>query len=121
MMIQSIIFSGIDNQMWEAAKIDNPNPKKYMPIAINGFTDLKNRMHNQEYETGLHKAFLQKVDKDISELRKKHASSIAQITDLKQKFLQLQHRILRVIYLLIFLLQLEARFISNSNFSFRFW
>ncbi|XP_045480908.1 nucleoporin p54-like isoform X1 [Harmonia axyridis] len=88
---------GIDNQMWEAAKIDNPNPKKYMPIAINGFTDLKNRMHNQEYETGLHKAFLQKVDKDISELRKKHASSIAQITDLKQKFLQLQHRILRVL------------------------
>ncbi|KAL3280106.1 hypothetical protein HHI36_017612 [Cryptolaemus montrouzieri] len=88
---------GIDNQMWEAAKLDNPNPKKYMPVAINGFTDLKSRMHNQEYETGLHKAFLQKVDKDIAELRKKHAASIAQITDLKQKFLQLQHRILRVL------------------------
>lgn len=88
---------GVDIQMWEAAKQDNPDPSKFMPVVINGFTDLKKRMQNQETQTGLHKAFLQKVDKDISDLRKKHASSVAQITDLKQKFLQLQHRILKIL------------------------
>ncbi|XP_066138209.1 probable nucleoporin Nup54 [Euwallacea fornicatus] len=88
---------GIDQQMWQAAIQDNPNPKKYLPVAINGFSDLRARMLNQEYQTGLHSAFLEKVNKDITELKTKHASSIAQITELKQKFLELQHRILRVL------------------------
>ncbi|CAH2002285.1 unnamed protein product [Acanthoscelides obtectus] len=89
--------SGIDNQMWLAAIQDNPNPKKYIPVPINGFSDLRSRMLHQEYQTGLHQAFLDKVNKDIADLKTKHSSSIAQITELKQKFLEMQHRILRVL------------------------
>ncbi|XP_050305929.1 nucleoporin p54 isoform X2 [Anthonomus grandis grandis] len=88
---------GIEPQMWQAAIQDNPNPKKYIPVSINGFSDLRARMLNQEYQTGLHSAFLEKVDKDIKELKTKHASSLAHIADLKQKFLELQHRVLRVL------------------------
>lgn len=83
--------------MWQAAIADNPNPKKYIPVAINGFGDLRTRMLHQETQTGLHQAFLEKVNKDINELKTKHASSQAQIAELKQKFMELQHRILRVI------------------------
>ncbi|CAH2018538.1 unnamed protein product [Acanthoscelides obtectus] len=54
-------------------------------------------MLHQEYQTGLHQAFLDKVNKDIADLKTKHSSSIAQITELKQKFLEMQHRILRVL------------------------
>ncbi|XP_076253701.1 nuclear pore complex protein Nup54 [Rhynchophorus ferrugineus] len=88
---------GIDQQMWQAAIQDNPNPKKYIPVPINGFSDLRARMLNQEYQTGLHASFLEKVNKDITELKTKHSASIAQISELKQKFLELQHRILRVL------------------------
>lgn len=82
--------------MWEAAQVDNPNPKLYIPAPINGFTDLKKRMLCEEYETGLHRAFLEKTNNEILELKKKHATSIAQITEQKEKLLQLQHRLLRV-------------------------
>lgn len=88
---------GIDRQMWQAAVQDNPDPKKYIPVAINGFGDLRTRMLNQEYQTGLHAAFLEKVGKEMSGLKTKHSASIAQINELKQKFLELQHRILRVL------------------------
>ncbi|KAG5878395.1 hypothetical protein JTB14_022675 [Gonioctena quinquepunctata] len=88
---------GIDPQMWQAAVQDNPNPKKYIPVPINGFTDLRSRLLHQEYQTGLHQTFLEKVNKDITELKTRHSSSIAQITDLKSKFLELQHRILRIL------------------------
>lgn len=82
--------------MWQAAQMDNPNPAKYIPTPMFGFTDLKKRMVCQEYETGLHTAFLQKSSEDILELKKKHTASVAQLTDRKQKLLELQHRVLRV-------------------------
>ncbi|KAL1489308.1 hypothetical protein ABEB36_014231 [Hypothenemus hampei] len=88
---------GIDQQMWQAAVQDNPNPKKYIPVPMNGFSELRSRLLNQEYQTGLHSAFLEKVKKDIEDLKKRHANSTSQISDLKQKFLELQHRILRVL------------------------
>lgn len=82
--------------MWQAAINDNPNPKKYIPVPINGFSDLRSRMLHQEHQTGLHQAFLERVNKDITDLKTRHHASVAQITELKQKYLELQHRILRV-------------------------
>lgn len=90
-------LAGVDQQMWVAAQADNPQPNKYLPIATNGFEDLKKRLLYQEHETGLHRSFLVKVNEDVGDLKKKHAASMAQITDLKQKFLQLQHRVLRLL------------------------
>ncbi|CAG9822399.1 unnamed protein product [Phaedon cochleariae] len=88
---------GIDPQMWQAAIQDNPNPKKYIPVPINGFSDLRSRMLHQERQTGLHQSFLERVNKDIAQLKTRHSSSTAQITELKSKFLELQHRILRIL------------------------
>lgn len=87
---------GIDEQLWKAAQIDNPLPSKYLPMPIMGFANLKKRMLCEEFETGLHQGFLTKVNKEIVELKKKHAASLAQIAEQKQKFLQLQHRVLKV-------------------------
>lgn len=89
--------TGIDIHMWQAAQSDNPLPNKYLPTPMNGFTDLKRRMLCEEYETSIHRAFIEKVNKEITELKRKHSASIARITEQKQKFLQLQHRVLRVI------------------------
>lgn len=87
---------GIDVQMWYAAQADNPVPSKYLPTPMNGFTDLKKRMLCEEYETSVHRAYVEQVNSEITELKRKHSASIARITEQKQKFLQLQHRVLRV-------------------------
>ncbi|KAJ3665820.1 hypothetical protein Zmor_001291 [Zophobas morio] len=88
---------GFDPQMWKAAIVDNPNPNKYMPVPIYGFNDLKARKLKQEHETGLHKAFEEKINNELAELKKKHAASIARINELKHRFLHLQHRTLRIL------------------------
>lgn len=67
-----------------------------MPSVVNGFGDLKKRMLREQYETGLHRGYLEKINKDIDELKKKHANSIAKINELKQKYAQLHHRLLKV-------------------------
>lgn len=99
------IPQGFDPQMWKAAIIDNPNPSKYMPVPIFGFNDLKARKLRQEYETGIHRAFEEKLTTELDELKKKHADSTAKINELKQRFLHLQHRTLKVrsCFLLLFI------------------
>lgn len=84
--------------MWQVGIADNPNPAKYMPVPIYGFEDLKTRKLKQEHETGLHKAFEEKINNELVELRKKHVASLARINDFKLRFIQLQHRTLRVYY-----------------------
>lgn len=67
-----------------------------MPAQVNGFTDLKKRMVCQETHTALQRGFINKTMEQLQELKKQHAASVAQTAELKQKFLQLQHRLLRV-------------------------
>lgn len=82
--------------MWKAAIEDNPDPNKYVPTQVNGFADLKKRMVCEESQTALQRAFIGQTMEQIQELKKQHAASVAQISELKQKFMQLQHRLLRV-------------------------
>lgn len=97
---------GFDPQMWKAAIADNPNPSKYMPVPIYGFGDLKARKLKQEYETGLHRAFEEKICQELADLKKKHAASIAKINELKHRFMILQHKTLRVSVLVFFFYQI---------------
>lgn len=50
----------------------------------------------QETQTALQRGFIDKTMEQFQELKKQHAASVAQMAELKQKFLQLQHRLLRV-------------------------
>ncbi|CAG9768757.1 unnamed protein product [Ceutorhynchus assimilis] len=88
---------GLEPQMWQAAIQDNPDPAKYIPVPINGFSDLRARILNQEYQNGLHLAYAEKAHADVVDLQTKHSRSVAQSAELKQKFLELQHRVLRVL------------------------
>lgn len=82
--------------MWIAAQHDNPQPEKYFPSPMNGFYDLKKRMLCEEYEISMHKSFMDKVSKEIEELKKRQSLSITNINEQKQKFMELQHRLLKV-------------------------
>uniref|UniRef100_A0A182WB09 Nucleoporin Nup54 alpha-helical domain-containing protein n=1 Tax=Anopheles minimus TaxID=112268 RepID=A0A182WB09_9DIPT len=88
---------GIDPRMWEQAKIDNPDPKRFIPVPMIGFQDLKWRIKCQENETEIHASYLAKVEKEIAELKQRHMNTTAKIAEHRRNFAELSHRILRVI------------------------
>jgi nuclear pore complex protein Nup54 len=88
---------GIDPRMWRQAIADNPDPKKFIPVPLVGFSDLKTRLTCQENETANHVTYLAKLEKDIGELKQRHANTSAKIMEHRRKFSELSHRILRII------------------------
>lgn len=87
---------GIDPRMWNQAKQDNPDPKKFIPVPIIGFNELKRRIKCQEKETEVHSLYLAKVQKDLDELKQKHIDASAKILGYKRKLADLSHIILSV-------------------------
>lgn len=88
---------GIDPRMWQQAKIDNPDPKRFLPVPMIGFQELKWRIKCQESETDLHVGYLAKVEKEIEQLKQRHTNTTAKIMEHRRKFAELSHRILKVI------------------------
>lgn len=88
---------GIDPRMWRQAIADNPDPKLFLPVPLVGFNDLKSRLNCQESETENHVTYLSKLEKDIGELKQRHANTSAKIMEHRRKFSELSHRILRII------------------------
>lgn len=87
---------GIDPRMWNQAKQDNPDPKKFIPVPIIGFNELKQRIKCQEKETEMHSLYLAKVQSDLDELKQKHIDATAKILAHKRKLADLSHQILHV-------------------------
>lgn len=87
---------GIDPRMWNQAKQDNPDPKKFIPVPIVGFNELKQRIKCQEKETEMHSLYLAKVQKDLEELKQKHIDATAKILAHKRKLADLSHQVLHV-------------------------
>jgi nuclear pore complex protein Nup54 len=88
---------GVDARMWRQAIADNPDAKKFIPVPLVGFNDLKSRLACQETETSSHMSYLAKLDKDISELKLRHSNTATKITERRRKLAELSHRILRII------------------------
>lgn len=88
---------GIDPRMWKQAIDDNPDPTKFIPVPMIGFQELKWRITCQENETNTHLSYLAKVEKEISELKQRHANTSAKIMEHRRKFAELSHRILKII------------------------
>ena len=45
---------GIDGRIWQQAKLDNPDPERFIPVPMIGFNELHNRLKQQEQQTNLH-------------------------------------------------------------------
>jgi nuclear pore complex protein Nup54 len=88
---------GIDPRMWRQAIADNADSKKFIPVPLVCFNDLKSRLSCQESETANHMNYLAKLEKDISELRLRNTHTVSKITEQRRKLAELSHRILRII------------------------
>lgn len=89
--------NGIDPRVWQQAKKDNPNSKKFIPVPIIGFSGLKWRIKCQEAETEAHSLYLQKLHRQIVDLQQRQNNTSAKIQDHKQKLAELSHRALKII------------------------
>ncbi|XP_054271241.1 nuclear pore complex protein Nup54 [Macrosteles quadrilineatus] len=89
--------AGIDPRLWKQAQLDNPDPEKLLPVPIIGFSDIRWRAKCQENETKVHHAVLDKISGEISELKRQNSETVAKIAEYKQRVMDLEHRVLKVL------------------------
>ncbi|KAK2149457.1 hypothetical protein LSH36_451g01007 [Paralvinella palmiformis] len=88
--------AGIDNRIWQQARLDNPDPERFIPVPMIGFTELHDRLKQQEQQTGLHQNRLDKIASDMASLQRNHGDMLSKIEECKRRYLDLSHRVLQV-------------------------
>ncbi|CAG5135324.1 unnamed protein product [Candidula unifasciata] len=89
--------AGVDPLLWQQAKLDNPDPEKYIPVPMIGFKELHRRLKYQAEQTKLFQQRLDVISGDITQLQTQHSTMLAKLEDYKRKDLELGHRLLKVI------------------------
>ncbi|XP_077354272.1 nucleoporin p54 [Festucalex cinctus] len=89
--------AGVDPIIWGQAKVDNPDPEKFIPVPMVGFKELLRRLQIQEQMTKQHQTRVDIVFNDLSELQKNQATAMAKIAQYKRKLMDLSHRVLQVL------------------------
>ncbi|BFZ05156.1 hypothetical protein BsWGS_08195 [Bradybaena similaris] len=89
--------AGIDPLLWQQAKLDNPDPEKYIPVPMIGFKELQRRLKHQAEQTKLFQQRLDVISGDIVHLKTRHCAMMAKLEDNKRKNLELGRRLLKVI------------------------
>ncbi|KAF6205805.1 hypothetical protein GE061_019979 [Apolygus lucorum] len=88
--------AGIDPTLWRQAQNDNPDPDKFIPVPLLGFSEVRWRYNCQVEETKRHQAFLDQIADGISNLKSQNEESRLKILEYKQKVVDLEHRILKL-------------------------
>jgi len=88
---------GIDARLWKQAQLDNPSPKKLLPVPMIGFKSLQQRIRSQEGQSKSHQGRLDLVAEDIATLQRRHQDTLAALGEAKRRQLELSHRLLKVL------------------------
>ena len=87
--------SGIDSALWEQAKKENPDAKKFIPVPFIGFAALNSRFKYQVQETEQQKLRLQIISDDINNLERDIAQMKAKLEECKRRNVTLGNRVLK--------------------------
>lgn len=93
----SKVPDGIDPKVWEQAKLNNPDPKKFIPIPLIGFQALNERFKMQQYETQQQRARLRQLSDQVAEMQKHVAAMKSKIEECRRKKVVLGNRVLKVL------------------------
>lgn len=88
---------GIDPKMWEQAKLNNPDSKKFIPVPLIGFQALNERFKMQQFETQQQKIRLHQLSSQISDMQKHVAAIKSKLEECKRKKVVLCNRVLKVL------------------------
>lgn len=89
--------SGVDPLLWQQAKLDNPDPDKYIPVPMIGFKELQRRLRHQAEQTKVYQSRMDVIAGDLGTLQTQHSTMLSKLEDYKRKDLELGHRLLKVI------------------------
>lgn len=87
--------SGFDPQLWEQAKKENPDAKKFIPVPFIGFAALNARFKYQVQETDQQRLRLQVISDDINNLERDIAQMKAKLEECKRRNVTLGNRVLK--------------------------
>lgn len=91
-----IVPQGIDELLWNQAKLNNPDPKKFIPVPLIGFQALNERFKLQEQETQQQRQRLRLIVGDIENLERAVAVMRTKVDERKRKNVILGNRVLSV-------------------------
>ncbi|KAI1295417.1 Nucleoporin p54 [Halotydeus destructor] len=87
--------SGIDATLWNRAKKDNPDPNKFIPNPLLGFSALNERFKMQEQEVNLQKLRIKSMCEDVNQLERAIASTKAKLEECKKRNVPLKGKVLK--------------------------
>lgn len=87
---------GIDAKLWEEAKQNNPDPKKFIPIPLVGFQAHNERFKMQQFETQQQRVRLGQLSEQVSEMQKHVGAMKSKIEECRRKRIVLGNRVLKV-------------------------
>lgn len=87
---------GIDPKIWEQAKQNNPDPKKFIPVPLIGFQALNERFKMQLFETQQQRARLKQLSEQVAEMQKHVAAMKSKLEECRRKKVVLSNRVLKV-------------------------
>jgi nuclear pore complex protein Nup54 len=94
--------NGINPILWEQAKKNNPNPKKLIPVQLNGFQDINKRFKQQDKENESQKETLRRIAEQIEAINSRNKIIRTKIEQFRSRNEDLEHRILKVKIILEF-------------------
>ncbi|CAB3370193.1 Hypothetical predicted protein [Cloeon dipterum] len=88
---------GIEPRLWHQAQLDNPDPKRYIPVPMVGFPELRSRMNCQEAESARHVAFLAQAKDRLQEMQRHAAEAREKLEQRTLGLRGLQTRLMKVL------------------------
>lgn len=88
--------AGVHPILWDQAKKNNPNPKKLIPVQINGFQDINKRFKLQDKENQTQKEQLSQITESIEAINSRNKLIKSKIEQFKARNEDLEHRVLKV-------------------------
>lgn len=99
-MYFGLLIAGIEPGLWKQAQADNPDPEHLTPVGVLGFEDLRWRARQQTVENKKHLSLIDRLGEDISSLDRENQAVRAKIIQARHNIVQLEHRLLKVCYLI---------------------
>ena len=96
LQVKLSICLGINPVLWKQSQEDNPDPEKYIPVPVVGFSEVRWRYQCQIGETKRHQAFLDRIADEIATLQRDNEAARLKIIEYRHKAVALEHRILKV-------------------------
>lgn len=87
---------GVDERLWAQAKHENPDPSRFIPVPLVGFSALNERFKLQEKETEQHKMRLKVITDDVSALERHVLETKSKLEECRRKHIALSNRVLHL-------------------------